>query len=304
MIDSHTHLFLCEAPTRPSWSRRPRAAGVERMLDRRPRRGDEPRRRSPPPSATRRSSPRSAATPTTPTGFDDAAAARDRRARRPREGAGDRRDRPRLLPRHRRRRRPAARLRRPRSRSPVELGPADRDPRPRPRGRERGDRRDLRHARRRGAGGHTVILHCFSAPQRVADAAERGWYCSFAGNVTYPQRRRRCARRRRRCPRSGSWSRPTRPTSRPQAMRGKRNQPANVVATAERPRRGARRHLRGAGAHGRGQRRARSSAGSAAVVRLGQNFLADPNLLDAIVRDAGARRRTTSCSRSAPGKGC
>src|SRR4051794_18864459 len=27
-----------------------------------------------------------------------------------------------------------------------------------------------------------VVLHCFSAPQRVGDAAERGWYCSFAGN--------------------------------------------------------------------------------------------------------------------------
>ncbi|MCW2988972.1 MAG: TatD family deoxyribonuclease, partial [Solirubrobacterales bacterium] len=37
------------------------------------------------------------------------------------------------------------------------------------------------------AAGHAVILHCFSAPQRVADAAERGWYCSFAGNVTYPK---------------------------------------------------------------------------------------------------------------------
>jgi TatD DNase family protein len=26
------------------------------------------------------------------------------------------------------------------------------------------------------AAGHAVILHCFSAAQRVADAAERGWY--------------------------------------------------------------------------------------------------------------------------------
>src|ERR1044072_5584511 len=36
------------------------------------------------------------------------------------------------------------------------------------------------------AGEAPVILHCFSAPQRVSDAAERGWYCSFAGNTTYP----------------------------------------------------------------------------------------------------------------------
>jgi TatD DNase family protein len=32
----------------------------------------------------------------------------------------------------------------------------------------------------------TVILHCFAASERVDDAVTRGWYCSFAGNVTYP----------------------------------------------------------------------------------------------------------------------
>lgn len=32
----------------------------------------------------------------------------------------------------------------------------------------------------------TVILHCFSAPGRVEEAVERGYLCSFAGNVTYP----------------------------------------------------------------------------------------------------------------------
>ncbi len=38
------------------------------------------------------------------------------------------------------------------------------------------------------ADGVTVVLHCCSAPpERVAEAAERGWYCSFAGNVTYPK---------------------------------------------------------------------------------------------------------------------
>jgi TatD DNase family protein len=37
------------------------------------------------------------------------------------------------------------------------------------------------------AGGHTVILHCFSAPQKVSAANERDWYVSFAGNVTYPR---------------------------------------------------------------------------------------------------------------------
>jgi len=32
----------------------------------------------------------------------------------------------------------------------------------------------------------TVVLHCFSLPEHVDEAAERGWYVSFAGNVTYP----------------------------------------------------------------------------------------------------------------------
>src|SRR5205085_5284347 len=39
----------------------------------------------------------------------------------------------------------------------------------------------------RAGGSLTVILHCFSAPQRIHDAIERGWYCSFAGNSTYPR---------------------------------------------------------------------------------------------------------------------
>jgi TatD DNase family protein len=31
----------------------------------------------------------------------------------------------------------------------------------------------------------TVVLHCFAATERLDEAVERGWYCSFAGNVTY-----------------------------------------------------------------------------------------------------------------------
>lgn len=34
-------------------------------------------------------------------------------------------------------------------------------------------------------GGLTVILHCFSLPERVTELVERGYYLSFAGNVTY-----------------------------------------------------------------------------------------------------------------------
>jgi TatD DNase family protein len=32
-----------------------------------------------------------------------------------------------------------------------------------------------------------VVLHCFSSPQRLAEAASRGYMLSFAGNVTYPK---------------------------------------------------------------------------------------------------------------------
>jgi TatD DNase family protein len=31
-----------------------------------------------------------------------------------------------------------------------------------------------------------VVLHCFSSTGRLDDALERGYHCSFAGNVTYP----------------------------------------------------------------------------------------------------------------------
>jgi len=39
------------------------------------------------------------------------------------------------------------------------------------------------------ADGLTVILHCFSLPDRLDDIIERGYYVSFAGNVTYKNRR-------------------------------------------------------------------------------------------------------------------
>ncbi|MDX6623321.1 MAG: TatD DNase family protein [Solirubrobacterales bacterium] len=81
------------------------------------------------------------------------------------------------------------------------------------------------------APGQTVILHCFSAPQRVADATERGWYCSFAGNATYPKSEalREAAAR---VPEERILVETDAPYLAPQEMRGKRNQPANVVATA------------------------------------------------------------------------
>jgi TatD DNase family protein len=34
-----------------------------------------------------------------------------------------------------------------------------------------------------------VVMHCFSMPDRLDETLERGWWISFAGNVTYPKSR-------------------------------------------------------------------------------------------------------------------
>ncbi|HEU4393216.1 MAG TPA: TatD family hydrolase [Solirubrobacterales bacterium] len=81
------------------------------------------------------------------------------------------------------------------------------------------------------ADGQPVVLHCFAAPQRVEDAAERGWYCSFAGNVTYPKAEglREAAAR---VPDELLLVETDAPYLAPQQKRGERNEPANVVDTA------------------------------------------------------------------------
>ena len=81
------------------------------------------------------------------------------------------------------------------------------------------------------AGDTPVVLHCFSAPQRVADAAERGWYCSFAGNVTYPRSEELRAASAE-VPEDRILVETDAPFLSPQTVRGKRNQPAFVVETA------------------------------------------------------------------------
>ncbi len=88
------------------------------------------------------------------------------------------------------------------------------------------------------AEGVRVILHCFSAgPEAVAEAAERGWFCSFAGNVTYP-RAEQLRDAARLVPDELLLVETDSPYLAPQPVRGKPNQPANVVATAEARRRG------------------------------------------------------------------
>ena len=86
----------------------------------------------------------------------------------------------------------------------------------------------------REAEGVRVILHCFSAGPRWAErAAEHGWYCSFAGNLTYPKSdpiREAAAV----VPDDRVLVETDSPFLSPQSVRGKPNQPANVVTTAER----------------------------------------------------------------------
>ena len=85
---------------------------------------------------------------------------------------------------------------------------------------------------RSSADGVEVILHCFSAgPEAVAEAAARGWRCSFAGNVTYPnagELREAAAL----VPDELLLVETDSPFLAPQPVRGKPNQPSNVVDTA------------------------------------------------------------------------
>lgn len=84
----------------------------------------------------------------------------------------------------------------------------------------------------READGVSVVLHCFSAaPDRVAEAAERGWACSFAGNVTYPKAvalREAAAL----VPDELILVETDAPFLAPQSRRGRANEPALVVETA------------------------------------------------------------------------
>ena len=81
------------------------------------------------------------------------------------------------------------------------------------------------------AEGLTVILHCFSAPARLEECVERGWMCSFAGNVTYPKATDLQAAARD-VPEELLLVETDSPFLAPQPVRGKPNEPANVVHTA------------------------------------------------------------------------
>jgi TatD DNase family protein len=78
-----------------------------------------------------------------------------------------------------------------------------------------------------------VILHCFSAPDRLDECVERGYLCSFAGNVTYPKATD-LQRAASELPAELVLVETDAPFLSPQPVRGKPNEPAYVVHTAER----------------------------------------------------------------------
>ena len=78
--------------------------------------------------------------------------------------------------------------------------------------------------------GGTVILHCFSSPAMLPVALERGYYVSFAGNVTYPKapELRHAAKA---VPPDLILVETDSPYLSPQPVRGRRNEPAHIVHT-------------------------------------------------------------------------
>jgi TatD DNase family protein len=76
----------------------------------------------------------------------------------------------------------------------------------------------------------TVVLHCFSSPGLLEPALERGYYVSFAGNVTYPNADELRAAARA-VPADRILAETDSPYLSPQPRRGRPNEPANVVHT-------------------------------------------------------------------------
>jgi TatD DNase family protein len=78
-----------------------------------------------------------------------------------------------------------------------------------------------------------VVIHCFSGDVRIArECAERGYWISFAGNVTYPSNEHL-----RQAARAVDIDRvlveTDSPFLSPQKLRGRDNEPANVIHTIE-----------------------------------------------------------------------
>ena len=75
-----------------------------------------------------------------------------------------------------------------------------------------------------------VVLHCFSSPALLEPARSRGWYVSFAGNVTYKNAYELRAAARG-VPADRLLAETDSPYLAPQPVRGRRNEPAYVAHT-------------------------------------------------------------------------
>lgn len=80
------------------------------------------------------------------------------------------------------------------------------------------------------ADGVSVIMHCFSMPAHLSECLDRGYTISFAGNVTYPSAGDLAAAAVR-VPRDSLLVETDAPYLTPQAVRSQRNQPAFVAHT-------------------------------------------------------------------------
>jgi TatD DNase family protein len=77
----------------------------------------------------------------------------------------------------------------------------------------------------------SVVMHCFSMPERLGECLQRGYAISFAGNVTY-RNAGALAEAARQVPDEHLLVETDAPYLTPQAVRKERNQPAYVVHTA------------------------------------------------------------------------
>jgi TatD DNase family protein len=80
------------------------------------------------------------------------------------------------------------------------------------------------------ADGVSVVMHCFSMPERLNECLERGYQISFAGNVTYKSAAE-LAEAARLVPEERLLIETDAPYLTPQAVRKERNQPAFVAHT-------------------------------------------------------------------------
>jgi len=78
----------------------------------------------------------------------------------------------------------------------------------------------------------TVVMHCFSSPGLLKTVLERGYYVSFAGNLTYPKASDLRAAAAQVAD-ERILAETDSPYLAPQARRGRPNEPANVALTLE-----------------------------------------------------------------------